>query len=90
MIRLIALALLVLLTGCGTKPEAPALPPLYPEMTANVRTSCPALPKPVARAGGSTMGDLYSFNDEIVGLYVECAVRDRAKLDWINAVKPPQ
>lgn len=79
-VLLIALALS--LAGCGTtyrfnvNQDAAQLDP------ANAQP-CDPVPDPPPK--GSSFGQVYEFSNKMVGLYGECAVRDRGKYDWIKS-----
>ncbi|WP_441280545.1 hypothetical protein [Tardiphaga sp. 862_B3_N1_1] len=74
----------VLLTGCGaTSKKVVMLDPIKPRMPADVRQKCDPVPNAPPR--GSSMGDLYTWSDSMVDLYADCALRDRAKLRWVES-----
>lgn len=79
---IIALCAALALSGCGTtytyrldQEKVPA-DPLVSEV-------CPIVPDPPAR--GADFGEVYTFGQTMVGLYGECALRDRAKAKWIKS-----
>ncbi len=73
---------LVTLSGCGTLYQAMVAQPtnLMPE---SIRQKCE--PIPVELAHKAHAGNLMDAYDSLVGLYGECALRDRAKANWVGA-----
>lgn len=87
--RFTVLLAALVLAGCGALPSAGPVAPIFPKMSGNVRTVCELLPEPPAhRPGGVPMGEQSVYLDEVIGMYVECAVRDHAKRAWIESVNP--
>lgn len=81
--KAIIVMMAVLLAGCGStyKVSAPDdAAPLDPA-SAEVCETVPASPE----RGKASMGELYTFADEMVALYGECALRDRGKYHWIKS-----
>lgn len=78
---LFALIACASLAGCANKPFLLDTP--KPLMPADIRQPCD--PVPAAPARGSNMGNLYEWSDGMVDLYADCALRDRAKLRWIES-----
>lgn len=77
--HLALLAIAIALAGCSAievKPDAIPVNPMISEL-------CDLVPDPPPR--GAAMGDLYTFSHEMIGLYGECALRDKAKADWIKS-----
>ncbi len=70
------------LSGCVSTPVYRMDVPV-PMPPANIMTRCEALPPPLVKP--VTMGGLLQHDVQMVSLYVECASRDQAKADWIEA-----
>lgn len=81
--KVLIIAMGLLLAGCGTtyKPSVAADVAKLDPAAAVVCDLVPAAPK----RGEADMGQLYTFADEMVGLYGECAIRDRGKYRWIKS-----
>lgn len=70
------------LAGCGTTYRFNVnqdTAPLTPE------NAQPCDLVPTAPGKGASFGQVYEFSNKMVGLYGECAVRDRGKYDWIKS-----
>jgi hypothetical protein len=82
-LKLTMLAAVLCLGGCATTQYLPAKPEEKVKAQANVVKTCD--PVPAAPARGANFGNVYGAYDDLVGLYGECALRDRAKLDFIRS-----
>ena len=74
--------MMVILTGCGTTYRAEVAQPTN-KMDTSVRERCQ--PIPVELQHKSHMGNLETAYDDLIGLYGKCAIRDKAKADWIES-----
>lgn len=81
---ILALAAALALAGCGTTTtfktyvQDDKLP-----VDPNVGVTCDLVPETPPRS--SSFGAVYEFANEMVGLYGVCALRDKAKADWIKS-----
>ena len=83
MMRIIPVASFLLLSGCGETQSYP-VEVSVPQPPANIMTRCEDLPPLLVSP--VTMGKLLEHDAIMVSLYVECAIRDGAKANWIDAV----
>ncbi len=72
----------LLLAGCGTTYHAQVVQPSNP-MPESVRAKCDLIPVELAHQAHA--GNALDAYDSLVGLYGECALRDKAKADWISS-----
>ena len=80
--RYLALAIALMLGGCGTTYEV-RVDADQAKADRALTETCDIVPDPPSR--GSSFGTVYEFGNKMVGLYGECAVRDRAKYDYIKS-----
>lgn len=80
--RRFSLLLVALLASCASVPVVP-LEPIKVRMPADVRVPCDLLPS--SYPDGLSMGDLYSAHDALIDQAGECALRDAAKLRWVES-----
>lgn len=78
----LSLLLSLLLAGCASMPAAPLVPPKV-RMPPDVRAPCDPLPS--VYPDGMSMGDLYSAHNALIDQAGECALRDAAKLHWVES-----
>lgn len=78
-----ALALVLVLAGCAHNPPVPPIEPIKVRMPPDVRVPCD--PLPTVFQLGMSMGDLYAAADALIGAAGECALRDAAKLRWVES-----
>lgn len=76
------LAIALMLGGCGTTYQV-RVDADHAQVDPAVSEVCDLVPAPPPR--NSSFGTVYEFSSKMVGLYGECAVRDRAKYDWIKS-----
>lgn len=80
--KLMLVAALTILSGCSGNSH-PATQVVVdqakPQMRESLRVTCP----PVELDPGDTMGTLYKAYSDLLGLYGECATRDKNKADWV-------
>lgn len=79
--KYLALAIALMLGGCGTTYEV-SVNEDKAKLDPSVAVPCDPVPATPPR--GSSMGALYEFGNKMVGLYGECAIRDRGKYNWIK------
>lgn len=87
---LIALSVVLVLAGCGTKPEFTySVDQAVAKAPASVKERCEPIDKKMVKREGQIdsvpMGDLYKQSDYLIGLYGECAARDAAKAEWMES-----
>ncbi|WOL24242.1 hypothetical protein fHeYen801_032 [Yersinia phage fHe-Yen8-01] len=80
MIKYLAIITIFIIVGCGNTPRPQVtVDQAKPHVPESVRIVC----DPVPEDPGTTMGSLYKAYSYLLGLYGECAVRDKSKADWI-------
>ena len=80
--KYLALAIALMLGGCGTTYEVRVDQDKVP-LDKAVGEQC--APGPSTPARNSSFGTVYEFANKMVGLYGECALRDQAKANWIKS-----
>lgn len=80
--KLMLVAALTFMAGCSDKPR-PATQVVVdqakPHMSESLRVTCPA----VDLDPGENMGTLYKAYSDLLGMYGDCATRDKNKADWV-------
>ena len=81
--RIPALAIALMLGGCTTTTYKVDVTADKVPFDKTVAQQCDPVPATPPR--GSSFGTVYEFGNKMVGLYGECALRDKAKADWIKS-----
>lgn len=74
--------LATLLVGCGTTYKCEVTQPKN-RMPESTRILCDPIPESLKH--GANAGNVVNAYDELIGLYGECALRDKAKADWVGS-----
>ncbi len=80
--KLIAIVAALLLSGCGTTYQVRVDADVAP-LDPSVAEKCDPVPGTPPR--GTDVGKLYTFADNMIALYGDCATRDAGKYNWIKS-----
>lgn len=82
--KVLILAIALALPGCGaTNTYKNYVQDDKNPVDPNVNVTCDLVPETPPRS--SDFGEVYEFANDMVGLYGVCALRDKAKADWIKS-----
>jgi hypothetical protein len=81
--KALIIAAALLLSGCGSTYKVSVSDDKAQIDPASAVTCDPVPDAP--KRGEATMGQLYTFADDMVALYGVCAIRDRGKYRWIKS-----